>query len=168
MINLKNIFIATLILSILTIGITLRFYNVNIENFWIDEMVTFWVSDPNITFNETLKRNIETDLHFFFNLILKIYFSLTSYEISFARYLPVALSILSIFSVFYLSVILKTKNYIFLLFIISFNIYLIKFAQELRSYSLIFFLTSVSLIFFFKITDDNNKNNKLNTFFLII
>ena len=64
MINLKNIFIATLILSILTIGITLRFYNVNIENFWIDEMVTFWVSDPNITFNETLKRNIETDLHF--------------------------------------------------------------------------------------------------------
>jgi hypothetical protein len=168
MINLKNIFIATIILSILTIGVIFRFYNLNIENFWIDEMVTFWISDPNITFNETLKRNIETDLHFFFNLILKLYFSLTSYEISYARYLPVALSILSIFSVFYLSVILKTKNYIFLLFIISFNIYLIKYAQELRSYSLIFFLTSVSLILFFKITENNNNNKKLNTFFLII
>ena len=168
MINLKNIFINIIILSILAIGVTFRFYNLNVENFWIDEMVTFWVSDPNITINESLIRNIESDLHFFFNLILKLYFSLTAYEISFARYLPVVLSILSIFSVFYLSIILKTKNYIFLLFIISFNIYLIKYAQELRSYSLIFFLTSISLILFFKITDNNNKNKKLTTFFFII
>jgi hypothetical protein len=168
MINLKEILVAVIILSIFIIGVTLRFYNLNVENFWIDEMVTFWVSDPNITINETLNRNIESDLHFFFNLILKFYFILTSYEISFARYLPATLSILSIFSVFYLSIILKTRNYIFLLFIISFNIYLIKYAQELRSYSLIFFLTSVSLILFFKITDDKNKNKKLNTFFFII
>jgi hypothetical protein len=131
-------------------------------------MVTFWVSDPKITFNETFKRNIESDLHFLFNLILKLYFILTSYEISYARYLPAALSILSIFSIFYLSIILKTKNYLFLLFLITFNIYLIKYAQELRSYSLIFFLTSISLILFFKITDNNNKNKKLNTFFFIV
>ena len=168
MINLKNIFIAATIFLILTAGITFRLYNLNVENYWIDEMVSFWVSDPQITINETLNRNIETDLHFFFNLILKLYLSLSSYEINFARYLPAALSILSIFSVSYLSIILKIKNYIFLLFIISFNIYLIKYAQELRSYSLIFFLTSVSLIFFFKITDNNNNNKTLITVFFII
>jgi hypothetical protein len=168
MFNSKNIFVATIIFSILLAGITFRLYNLNIENFWIDEMVTFWVADPLITINETTNRNIESDLHFFFNLILKLYFSITSYEIIFGRYLPAALSIFSILSVYYLSIILKTKNYIFLLFLISFNIYLIKYAQELRSYSLIFFLTSVSLIFFFKITDKNYKKKNLVTYFFII
>lgn len=168
MFNSKNKFITTTISSILIAGITFRLYNLNIENFWIDEMVTFWVTDPLITINDTINRNIESDLHFFFNLLLKLYFSITSYEISFGRHLPAALSILSIFSILYLSTILKTKNYIFLLFLISFNIYLIKYAQELRSYSLIFFLTSVSLIFFFKITDKNYKKKNLTTFFFIV
>jgi len=168
MFNSKNKFITISIYLILIAGITFRLYNLNIENFWIDEMVTFWVADPLITINDTINRNIESDLHFFFNLILKLYFSITSYEISFGRYLPSALSILSILSIFYLSTILKIKNYIFLLFLISFNIYLIKYAQELRSYSLIFFLTSVSLIFFFKITDKNCKKKNLITFFFIV
>jgi len=168
MFNSKNKFITISIYSILIAGITFRLYNLNIENFWIDEMVTFWVADPLITINDTINRNIESDLHFFFNLILKLYFSITSYEISFGRYLPSVLSILSFLSIFYLSTILKIKNYIFLLFLISFNIYLIKYAQELRSYSLIFFLTSVSLIFFFKITDKNYKKKNLITFFFIV
>ena len=73
MINSKNKFIITIIFSILVGGITFRLYNLNVENFWIDEMVTFWVTDPLITINETINRNIETDLHFFFNLILKLY-----------------------------------------------------------------------------------------------
>ena len=72
MINSKNKFIATIVFSILVVGITFRLYNLNIENFWIDEMVTFWVTDPLITINETINRNIESDLHFFFNLILKL------------------------------------------------------------------------------------------------
>ena len=72
MINSKNKFITTIIFSILLAGIIFRLYNLNIENFWIDEMVTFWVTDPLITINETLNRNIESDLHFFFNLILKL------------------------------------------------------------------------------------------------
>ena len=168
MIISKNKVITTCVFSMLVFGITFRLYNLNIENFWIDEMVTFWVTDPLITINETINRNIESDLHFFFNLILKLYFSFTSYEINLARYLPATLSILTILSISYLSVILKTKNYLFLLFLISFNIYLIKYAQELRSYSLIVFLTSVSLIFFLKITDKNNDKKNLITFFFII
>lgn len=168
MLNSKTKFTTTAISLILIAGIIFRLYNLNIENFWIDEMVTFWITDPVITINDTINRNIETDLHFFFNLILKLYFSITSYEINLGRYLPATLSILSIFSIIYLSTILKTKNYIFLLFLISFNIYLIKYAQELRSYSLIFFLTSISLIFFFKIADKNYKKKNLITVFFII
>ena len=68
MINSKNKFIATIILSILILGITFRLYNLNIENFWIDEMVTFWVADPQVAINETIKRNIASDLHFFFKI----------------------------------------------------------------------------------------------------
>jgi hypothetical protein len=166
--NPKNIFVSSIFFIILIFGIIFRIYNLNIESFWIDEMVTFWVADPNISIHETLARNIDSDLHFFFNFFLKVYFNFTSYEVNLARYVPAALSILSIISITYLSIILKSKNSIFLIFLTSFNIYLIKYAQELRSYSLIVFLTSVSLIFFFKIIDESYKKKFVTTILFIV
>ena len=37
----------------LLIGATLRIYNLNYENFWLDEILTFWISDPSISINES-------------------------------------------------------------------------------------------------------------------
>ena len=68
MLNPKNIFVSSIFFIILIFGIIFRIYNLNIESFWIDEMVTFWVADPNISIHETLARNIDSDLHFFFQL----------------------------------------------------------------------------------------------------
>jgi len=153
---------------ILLIGSILRLYNLNFENFWIDEMVTFWVADPNIPIKETILRNFDAELHFLFNYILKIYFFIFSYDINLARYLTAVLGIFSMLSIFYLSLLLKEKRFLFLIFLVSANIYLIKFSQELRSYSLMFFLTSLSLIFFFKITEKNLKKKKLFTFFFVL
>ena len=168
MLNPKNIFVSSIFFIILIFGIIFRIYNLNIESFWIDEMVTFWVADPNISIHETLARNIDSDLHLFFNFFLKVYFNFTSYEVNLARYVPAALSILSIISITYLSIIIDSKNSVFLIFLTSFNIYLIKYAQELRSYSLIVFLTSVSLIFFFKIIDESYKKKFVTTILFIV
>ena len=38
------------------IGIFLRFYQLNFENYWFDELIDFWIADPNISFNATFFR----------------------------------------------------------------------------------------------------------------
>ena len=40
------------------IGVFLRTYQLNFESYWLDEMISFWVADPNISFDETLNRDI--------------------------------------------------------------------------------------------------------------
>ena len=39
-----------LLLSIFILGSILRGYNINFNDLWSDEMVSFWVSDPDISF----------------------------------------------------------------------------------------------------------------------
>ena len=53
--------VSTLFFLIL-FGSILRIYNLNFDDFWYDEMVTFWLSDPNLTFLETLKRVFSSNL----------------------------------------------------------------------------------------------------------
>ena len=141
------------IFIILFVGIFLRIYNLNFEDFWIDEMVSFWAADPKYNILDSVLRLTQADLHILFNILLKYYFAIFSYKIELARYVPLIFSILSLFLILYLASILQIRNVILLLFLFSCNIYLIKFSQELRSYSLIFFLTILTLIFFFKIID---------------
>ena len=35
---------------LILLGSILRIYNLNFDDFWYDEMVSFWLSDPNLTF----------------------------------------------------------------------------------------------------------------------
>ena len=83
---------------IISSSICFRLYNINYDDFWIDEMISFWVANPDYSFSESLKnhRDIE-QVPFFFNLITKIYFQIFGYHENIARYLPAVSSILSIF-----------------------------------------------------------------------
>ena len=50
-----------LALAIILTGIILRYYQLNLENYWLDEMLSFWVADPNLTLKETLSRSAYID-----------------------------------------------------------------------------------------------------------
>ena len=52
-----------LLISILfiSIGIFLRLYQLNFENYWHDEMLSFWVADPNLSLEATFSRNEHID-----------------------------------------------------------------------------------------------------------
>jgi len=70
-------------------------------------------------------------------------------------------------SVIYLSKLLSKKNaYIFAAFLTSFNIFLIGYSQELRVYSTLFFFINISLIFFYKSYENDNKIN--HSIFIIV
>ena len=160
----KNLLIFFLLAVILAIGILFRIYNINHDDFWIDEMVSFWVSDPKISIIDSYQRNnLSEGFPFLYNLLLKAVHKIIGYEIYIGRYFSAIFGILSIISIGYLSRVInnnKDKNtFILTVFLVSFNVFLIKYSQEARAYSLVFFLSSLILIFYCKSILSYNKKD---------
>jgi len=165
--NIKKNYIY--ISAIFLTSIILRLYNLNFEDLWFDEIASLWVADPNISINETVERNIEVNQgpHLIFTIILKYFFLIFGYNPDIARLVPVLFGILSVPTIIYLTkTIDKTKAWLLIGFLISINYYSISYSQELRSYSFIFFLSLLNIIFFIKILKNNNLLNNL-LFYLI-
>ena len=151
----KNyIYISILIL----ISLVLRVYNINLDDLWFDELASLWIADPTISWSETLERNIELNIgsHLIFSIVLKYFFLLFGYDPNISRLVPLVFGVLSVPLIIYLTRILdKNNSWLLVGFLISINYYLISYSQELRSYSLTFFLCVLSLIFFLKILEKN-------------
>ena len=57
----NNTFVYFIILSIILLGFILRFYNIGYENLWFDEIFSFWVTDPSLSFTDTFSRIRSTE-----------------------------------------------------------------------------------------------------------
>ena len=88
-----------LYLFLISLGIFTIFYQLNFEDFWLDEMSSFWIADPSLTYSETIDRQNKTDWHnpIIFNLILKFFFKLLVFNPDLARYLTFFFGSLSFF-----------------------------------------------------------------------
>ena len=144
----KEIIFVTLIILF---GLLLRGYNINFNDFWSDEMVTFYLSNPNLNFTETMRLIFETNLMVSYELILKFFHKIFGYNFGYSRYLTLFLSIISI--IYFYKLIKNNKNYYSALLgviLLSINIYHIRYSIELRSYTLTFLLSVIllNLIFF--------------------
>jgi len=161
-------FSTLLIFLLLALGVTFRLYNINFDNLWVDEILSFWIANPDFDFKESyLNHKSAEKIPFLFNFIIKFFFTIFGYDINLARIIPCIFSIFGILSVAYLSKLLSKKNaYIFSAFLISFNIFLINYSQELRVYSTLFFFINISLIFFYKSYENDNKIN--HSIFIIV
>jgi len=154
-----------IVLIIFFLGIVFRIYNLNFEDLWHDEILSFWIADPSISFFETLSRHNQLEqVPILFNLTLKYFYKIFGYNVYFGRYLPCFFGIISLIFCYLLSLEFKNNNSaIFFITLISFNIFLIKYSQELRVYSLMTLLIILALYFLFKLL--NKKQSKLNYFF---
>ena len=164
----KNNILIFSILFIL-IGVFLRAYQLNFESYWLDEMISYWVADPNISFNDTLiRRDHIEQTPVLFDLILKKYLKFFSYDPEVGRYVPLFFGILSIPLLGVLShKISKNSSFLLTIFLTSINVYLISYSQEVRPYSLIFFLSIINLIFYYEIISENLTFFKKIFFFLL-
>ena len=147
-----------LFLIICFIALFLRIYQINFDDLWFDELSSLWIAEPNITFKETIARNIELNKgpHLVFTLILKYFFLMFGYNPDIARFVPMIFSTISVPALMYLvSIIKKDKSWLLVGFLVSINFYSISYSQEIRSYSLIFFLSIINLIFFIKILNNH-------------
>lgn len=158
------------LISIIILGLILRLYNINFEDFWFDEQASFLVADPKLSIQETilLGKNQDNGTSLFFNLILKNFFELFGYNPDIGRFLTVFFGVVSIPALCYLTFqIKKNSGYLLVAFLSSVSWYLISYSQELRPYSLLFLLSILSIIFFFKLIDEDKKTKNLN-FFLFV
>ena len=159
---------------IIFIGILTIFSQLHFENFWFDEMNSFWVSDPTLSLDETIIRHKKSDYHntILFNLILKEFLYLTKYEPSTARFLPFIFGSVTLFFFGILSYqIKKDSSFILTTFLASISIYIIKYSQEVRPYTLLLMLSIINIYFYFLILNDLIKNKfykYLITFIFII
>ena len=167
----KKSILSVSILFIL-IGIFLRLYQLNFENYWLDELIDFWVADPNITFHATFVRRelIDDQTPYLFQLFLKIYLKFFGYDPEIGRHVPLIFGVLSIPLVGILSYqVAKNNSFLLTILLVSINIYLIKYSQETRTYTLVFLLSTINLIFYYKIIfTDLTYFKKVYIFLLLV
>ena len=109
-------------------------------------------------------------LLFYFHFTLKNYYKLFGYDSEIGRYVPFFFGVLSIPILGILSWQIKKNNsYLLTILLISVNIYLINYSQETRYYSLVFLISIINLIFYYKILSLNLVGSKrIYVFFLFI
>ncbi len=141
---------ALFVTLIISFGLLLRGFNINFNDFWSDEMVSFYLSNPNLKFLETIKLIFSSNLTVTFEIILKFFHKIFGYNFEYSRYLTLFLSTISIFYFYRLIKTNKTyKSAILGIILLSINIYHIRYSIELRSYMLTFLLTIILLTLIF-------------------
>ncbi len=154
------------------IGIFLRFYQLNFENYWLDELADFWVADPNITLHATFVRRelVDDQTPYLFQLFLKIYLKFFGYDPEIGRHVPFFFGVLLIPFIGILSYqVAKNNSFLLTILLVSINIYLIKYSQETRTYTLTFLLSIINLIFYYKIiSSDLIGFKRIYIFFLFV
>ena len=149
-------------LILILLGISSIYYQINFEDLWLDEMSSFWVADPSLSYSETINRQKYSDWHnpILFNIILKNFLNLVGYNPDLARYLPSLFGSLSFFMIGLITFQEKKDNtFLLSTFLACSSIYLIKYSQELRPYSLLFFSSALNIFFYIKMLRDPEKKN---------
>ena len=150
------------------IGFLLRYHLFEEKNSWHDEWHSIYVSDPNISLHETLKRywgdkGDEFLTEFYpplYLIILKYYFSVFGYIDDYGRFLSLIFGTLTI----PLSIILSRKigikkEQIYIpSILVTFNLFLIWQSLEIRAHSILVFFSLLNILLFYKLL---NKNNRL-------
>ena len=160
----------SLYIFLVSVGILTIFYQINFEDFWLDEMLSFWVADPELSWSETLQRHKKYDYHnpLFFNLVLKYFLDTFSYNPEIARYLPLVFGSLFLIIIRPITYQVKKDNtFLFTTLLACLSIYAIKYSQEVRPYSLLLLTSALNIFFFLKVLKKTNHNKKNIIFFVI-
>ena len=132
------------------IGILTIFYQINFEDFWLDEMQSFWIAKPELSWNETVQRH-KYDYHnpILFNLVLKYFLSIGGYNPEIARYLPLMFGSLFLIIIGPIAYQVKNdKSFLLTTLLACLSIYIIKYSQEVRPYSLLLLTSALNIYFF--------------------
>lgn len=158
---IRKYYIESSLIVILILGISLRFYALTVQSYWVDELFTLFSADPSDTFEETIIRIFNDLVHPpVYNVMLWIWFKIFGFSEYAGRSFSAFIGTLSIIAIYYLGKEIFNKNVgIYAALLTSINYFLIYYSQEARSYSLLFLLAILSYLFLFKAIRTQSKSN---------
>ncbi|MCW7473009.1 glycosyltransferase family 39 protein [Leptospira levettii] len=141
-----------IILFVTIIGFLIRFQSAFVESYWNDELFSAWVSNPNNSIEEVFRKTSIEDVHPpIYQIILWLLYSVFGYNEFTGKILSVILGTATIPVFYLLGKKLISKEFgIILATLITFNQFTYFYSTEVRSYSLILFLSTLSLLFLVK------------------
>lgn len=153
--NSKKFFI--LIISIFTFFFYIK--NINYDNLWFDEILSFWISDPSINISETFIRHWSIEqLPPLYNLLLKYIHLFFGYDPNVGRYLSAIFGTLSIIIIPLILNNYEKREIFIIFFMLCFtNVFIYKFSQEMRPYSMFLFFSTINLFFAEKIINNQKE-----------
>tara|TARA_Y100000591_G_scaffold325966_1_gene347758 strand:- start:734 stop:2206 length:1473 start_codon:yes stop_codon:yes gene_type:complete len=167
----------TIYIFLILIAFLSRYYLFEDRNSWHDEWHSIYVSDPNISNEETFLRyygdkgdyilsEYYPSLYLF---ILKYFFKLFGYVDDNGRLLSLIFGVLTIPIAMYLTNALKKGvDYIFVGLLISFNLFLTWQSIEIRAHSILAAVSLINIILFYKILEKKKFFIYLSYFFTSI
>ncbi len=169
MLNYSKIKKNYLYIFFIILGIFTIFYQINFEDFWLDEMQSFWIAEPGLSWDETIERH-KYDYHnpIIFNLVLKYFLEIAGYNPEIARFLPLIFGSLFLLIIGSITNQVKKDNTFLLTTLLAcLSIYTIKYSQEVRPYSLLLLTSALNIYFFLNLLNKEENNKKCIVFFII-
>lgn len=150
-----------ILIFILLLGSILRFYHVDFQSGWLDELHTINESNPSFTFAEVYKAVFNGEqmpvLYFY---IIYFLFKIFGYSVFVARMFSVVLGIVSIYTTYLLGKeLLNKKVGMVSALLIAVNFFHISYSQEARPYIFLYLFTTLSFYYLIKFIKISNFRN---------
>lgn len=139
-----------LLLAIVTLATAIRLYQLDYQSLWVDEIASMNGADPDQSWSGVIAYSVSDQPPAFF-LLLHGWFKIFPFTGFYGRLLPLIIGIAGILAMFYLGKEVKNEKVgLIAALITTFSFIHILFSQEARFYTLLFFCSSMSYLFFIR------------------
>ena len=152
-----------LLLIILFVAAFLRFYKLDYQSLWLDELYTMNVANPNTGFVEMIKDiTVRESFPYLYFIIVKIFFFLFGHESLVARIPSAVFGVLSVWMIYKLGKELVTKQVgLIAAVLITCSQYAVYNSQDARAYSFYLFFTILSYSYLYKFIQFPSKKSAI-------
>jgi 4-amino-4-deoxy-L-arabinose transferase-like glycosyltransferase len=138
-----------LLLLLIFIGAIFRFYKIDFQSVWLDEIHTINESNPKISISELYTSLLASDPHppLYF-ILVQLFFKIFGYTTFVLKTFSALMGIGGLFAIYFLGKeIMNKKVGLIAVALLSVNYFHIYYSQEARMYSMLFFTTTLSFYF---------------------
>lgn len=138
-----------LLLLLIFIGAIFRFYKIDFQSVWLDEIHTINEANPNISISELYSSLLVSDPHppLYF-ILVQLFFKIFGYSTFVLKMFSALMGVGGLFAIYFLGKELINKKVgLIAVVLLSVNYFHIYYSQEARMYSMLFFTTTLSFYF---------------------
>jgi uncharacterized membrane protein len=149
--NYLNRYSLFFLVLIIALGAALRFYKLDFQSLWYDEIHSVNGADPDLNILQVIEY-AKTDQPPAFFILLHLWFKTFHFNDLYARALVALIGVLGIIAMYFLGKEFKDdQTGFFAALLTSVNYFHINYSQEVRFYSLLFLGSVLSFLFFLKV-----------------